>query len=182
MGLNISGNTIAASGLGIAINTNFVFNSSGFGSNASLPGMNGNLTGGSRYQSTGSGWVANSINWSSGYNSSTGVFTAPVAGYYAVGFNGIFNGGSGVPAGINTFGYAGFARNGALSYYIHNNVTGSAWNNGGLASVFYCAAGDTLALYVNQSPTPTSSATFASAYNYGAYPDNHHCMWIVLIG
>jgi hypothetical protein len=182
MGLNVGGNTVAASGSGIAINTNFVFDANGFGTVAGLSGMNGSLSGGSRYQSTGSGWVANNVGWSSGYNAGTGVFTAPVAGYYAVGFNGILNGGSNIPSGQNTFGYSGFAKNGALSYFNHWNVTGSAWNNGGFSATFYCTAGDTLALYVNQSPTPTSQATFGSAYNYGAYPDNHHCMWVVLIG
>jgi len=189
MGINISGSTINSSGSGIAMNTNFVFNSSGQGSDLytsstfGLVGYSGwkDISGDEVQYSYTTGWPINNFSYNSGHiNTSTGVFTCPVAGYYAVGFNGIANGGSWTGSGYG-YGYAGFAKNGALSYWIHFNVSSSnSWNQAGGSSVFSCAAGDTLAFFINQSPAPDTGYTHG--YNVGWYPHNHHAIWCKLIG
>ena len=87
-----------------------------------------------------------------------GVFTCPVAGFYAMGYNGIHRGGSGIPAGFNTYGYAAFAKNGAMSYFVHwNQAADTYWNTGGTSALFSCAAGDTLALFVNRPPVSAAA-------------------------
>jgi hypothetical protein len=190
MGLDIGGSTINSSGSGIAMNTNFVFNSSGYGTDLStsstfgLVGYSGwkDISGNDTYYSATTGWPINNAPYNSGHiNLTTGVFTCPVAGYYAVGFNGITNGGSWSGPNGQGYGYAGFAKNGAMSYFIHFNVSSSnAWNQGGGSSVFSCAAGDTLALFINRSPSPV--AADSQGINAGWYPHNHHAIWCKLIG
>jgi len=187
MGINIGGSTINSSGSGIAMNTNFVFNSSGYGSDLytsstfGLVGYSGwkDISGDEIQYSYTTGWPINGFNYNSGHiNTSTGVFTCPVAGYYAVGFNGIANGSQ---FDANSYGYAGFAKNGALSYFIHWNIsTANAWNQSGGSSVFSCAANDTLAFFINQSPSPAGPT--AQSHNVGWYPHNHHAIWCKLIG
>ena len=187
MGIDIAGATINSSGSGIAMNTNVVFNSSGYGSDLytsstfGLVGYSGwkDISGDDTYYSATTGWPINSFSYNSGHiNASTGVFTCPVAGYYAVGFNGIANGSQ---FSSNNYGYAGFAKNGALSYFIHWNIsTGNGWNQSGGSSVFLCAANDTLAFFINRSPSPATAA--AQSSNAGWYPHNHHAIWVKLIG
>jgi hypothetical protein len=183
MGIDINGLTISSVSSGIQINPGVTFNSSGFAYNAALPGYSGwkDISGNDIQYSAVSGWEINATAWSGGgLNTSTGVFTCPVAGYYAVGFNGIANGGSvGWDDGA-TYGYAGFAKNGALSYYIHWNLSSTnGWNQCGGSSLFQCAANDTLALFINRSPSPAAST---QTYNRGWYPHNHHAIWCVLVG
>jgi hypothetical protein len=182
MGLDIGGNTIVKSGAGIALNS-LVFNSAGQGSANPIPGYSGWKNGGNYYAAV-AGWETSNAQWQSGLNTTTGVFTCPVAGLYALGYNGIHNGGSGLPAGKNTYGYSCFAKNGVMSYHTHwnqgNAPPNTVWNTSGTSAVFSCAAGDTLALFVNRSPSPTSPD--AVAQNYGLYPTNHHCIWCKLIG
>jgi hypothetical protein len=181
MGFDVGGSTITASGTGINLNT-LNFDGNGYMAVGALPGYSGykDVTGEDVGYSTGSGWKVNIARWSSGLNTSTGVFTCPVAGLYAVGFNGIANGGSNV--GTNTYGYAAFAKNGALSYWIHWNLaTTNAWNQSGGSSVFSCAANDLLTFHINQSPAPVAGAS-ASGANYGWYPHEHHAVWCVFLG
>ena len=99
MGIDIAGATIVKSGSGIALNS-LVFNSAGQGSANPIPGYVGFKSGGSTYYSAVTGWGINAANWQSGLNLSNGVFTCPVAGYYAMGYNGIHRGGSNIPAGF----------------------------------------------------------------------------------
>jgi hypothetical protein len=181
MGLDIGGNTIIKTA-GIALNT-LGFNASGHGSTNAIPGYSGFKSGGSYFYSGVSGWEINATRWQSSLNTTTGVFTCPVAGFYAMGYNGIHNGGSGIPGGLNTYGYAGFAKNGALSYFVHWNqgsASDTGWNGGGTSALFSCAAGDTLALFVNRSPT--SVAPDSQSQNYGLYPNDHHAVWCRLVG
>ena len=161
MGIDISGLTINSLNSGISINPGITFNSSGYGSNLALPGYSGfkDIVGDDFQYSAPAGWPINVAKWSGGgLNTTNGVFTCPVAGYYAIGFNGIANGG--VTDAGNTVGYAGFAKNGVLLYYTHTNKSiTNGWQQGGGSSLFQCAAGDTLALFISRAPAPTGPAT-----------------------
>ena len=179
MGFDIGGQTIAASGTGIAFNTNTVFSSGGLSTVTGLPGYN-TMNSSTYYYSTTTGQTSGTAQWTSGQLvNSTGVFTATVAGYYFASYDAIHNGGQGIPAGHNTYGYGGWAKNGALSYFNHWNITVSAWNQGGAFAIFYLAVGDTLALFINRSPAPVSEA---QTYNYGMYVSEHSCFYVILIG
>jgi hypothetical protein len=185
MGIDIGGAAIVKNGgNGVTLNTSLVFNSAGQGSANAVPGYTGWKSGGSTYYSGVSGWEINAAHWQSGLNLTNGVFTCPVAGLYAVGYNGIHKGGSNIPTGYNTYGYAAFAKNGAMSYYVHWNqatVAGNtSWNTGGCSALFSCAAGDTLALFINRSPT--SVAGDSQSQNFGLYPDAHSAIWCKLVG
>ena len=184
MGIDIGGATIVTNaGAGLTLNSSLVFNSLGQGTANALPGYSGSKNGGSTYYAGVSGWEINTAAWQSGLNTTNGVFTCPVAGLYAVGYNGIHRGGSNVPAGFNTYGYAGFAKNGALSYFVHWNQGAAgttSWHTGGQSATFSCAAGDTLALFVNRSPT--SVGPDCVSQNYGTVPGRSSCVWCKLVG
>ena len=181
MGIDIGGNTIVKNaGNFISVNS-LVFNASGHGTTNNVIGYSGWKSGGSTYYSGMFGWEINAVTWQTYLNTTNGVFTCPVAGIYALGYNGIHRGGSNIPAGYNTYGYAGFAKNGALSYFVHwNQSTGTYWNVGGTSALFQCAAGDTLALFVNRSPS--QAGPDAVSQNYGLYPSEHQCVWCKLVG
>jgi hypothetical protein len=183
MGIDFGGGSTIVKTAGITLNT-LVFNAAGQGCAATnaTPGYFGAKNGGTTYYSGASGWEINSADWQSGLNTTNGVFTCPVAGLYAMGYNGIHNGGGNIPTGLNTYGYAGFGRNGALSYFVHWNMSpgGSSWLNGGQSVLFQCFAGDTLALWVNHAPSPVGPNSVSS--NYGLYPNEHHAVWCKLVG
>ncbi len=180
MGLDIGGNSIIKSGTGVALNS-LVFNAAGQGAANPIPGYNGWQAGGANFYSAPAGWVINTASWQSSLNLSNGVFTCPVAGIYAMGYNDLHKGGSGIPAGLNTYGYSAFAKNGVMQYHVHwNQATGTYWNTGGTSALFSCAAGDTLALFVNRSPV--SVGPDCVSQNLGAYPNEHHAIWCKLVG
>jgi hypothetical protein len=184
MGIDIGGAIIIKNaGDGISLNS-LVFNSLGQGAANSIPGYMGYKSGATLYYSGVSGWEINAVNWQSGLNTTNGVFTCPVAGLYAMGYNGLHNGGGGIPAGFNTYGYSAFARNGAMSYHTHWNgatVAGNtAWNSSGTSALFVCAAGDTLALFINRAPSPVGPDSVAK--NYGVHPDGYSPTWCKLVG
>ena len=184
MGIDIGGSTIVKNAsAGISLNS-LVFNPSGHGSANALPGYMAWKGGGSTYYSGVNGWEMNTSNWNNlGLNPALdGRFTCPVAGIYAMGYNGIHRGGSGVPAGFNTYGYGAFAKNGAMSYFVHWNQQGgnTVWNTGGTSALFSCAAGDTLALFINRSPV--SAGPDCISQNYGLYPNTHNYVWCKLVG
>src|SRR5262245_16038255 len=141
MGIDIGGVTIVKTA-GITLNTALVFNASGQGTANPIPGYSGAQSGGANYYSTVTGGVTNSVTWPSGLATATVVFTCPVAGIYAMGYSGIHRGGSGVPAGKNTYGYSCFAKNGVLDYHDHWNQGASynnSWHGGGHSVLFQCA-------------------------------------------
>lgn len=178
MGVDIAGNTISTSGSGIAVNGGFTFNGSGVPSKTGLPGFCGYKGGGNGlYYSATTGWEVNNCpTFNNGLNTTNGVFTCPVAGYYAMGFNGILNGSS----SASDYGYACFAKNGVATYWIHWNIN-NAWNNGGCSSLFDCAAGDTLCLLIN-APNMPAYNSIARTNGRGLYPEHHHCVWCVYVG
>jgi len=184
MGLDIGGNVIIKNGLnGITLNS-LVFNSAGQGSGGSPVGYAGYKSGGATYYAATSGWESSAFQWrGTGMHPTNGGFTCPVAGLYAMGYNGIHRGGSGVPAGFNTYGYGGFAKNGVLTYFVHWN-SGAApnysWESGGQSVLFNCAAGDYLALFINRAPSQV--AADSQSQNYGLYPNAHHAVWCKLVG
>jgi hypothetical protein len=183
MGLDIGGSNILTAGSGISFNGGLTFNSSGFASMTSVPGYCGykDISGNELHYSATTGWPINVAPYTSGHlNTSTGVFTCPVAGYYAIGYNGIGNGGTVGWDNNNSQGYACFAKNGSLTYYSHWNLSSaSGWDQCGMSCIFNCAANDTLAFFINRSPSPV---TDAQAYNRGWYPHSHHAIWCILIG
>lgn len=188
MGLDIGGNVIVKNGLnGVSLNM-LAFNSAGQGSAQSisaLPGYSGWKAGTpNTFYAAPTGWEVTAANWASaGLNSANGVFTCPVAGLYALGYNGIHYGGSGYPAGFNTYGYGAFAKNGGLSYFVHWNSGPTAnfyWANGGQSVLFNCAAGDTLALFINRAPTQYGPDVYSQ--NMGLYPNTHGAVWCRLVG
>lgn len=183
MGIDISSLTINSANSGIIINPGITFNSLGYASNSALPGYSGykDIAGNDVLYSPVTGWPINMTKWNGGgLNTTNGVFTCPVAGHYAVGFNGISNGGGTDSVG-NTVGYMGFAKNGVLTYYIHiNKAATNGWQQGGGSSLFKCVVGDTLAFFINRAPSPVGPVTQAN--NRGWYPHNHHAIWCVLVG
>lgn len=100
--------------------------------------------------------IAN-VNNGNHYNTSNGIFTAPVAGYYRVA--------TGALCGQN-LGYATLYtyRNGA-SYggFAHANPNGyNLWFVISLQNIIYCAAGDTIQVVM----ASTNQAFYDGAYNY----------------
>lgn len=184
MGLDIGGaKIIKNAGNGITLNS-LVFDSVGRGAANPIPGYNGYKSGGSTYYSAPAGWEINAANWQSSLNTGNGIFTCPVAGFYAMGYNGIHKGGSNIPTGYNTYGYFAFCKNGVATYWVHCNqatVAGNTvWNTGGTSVLFSCAAGDTLALLINRVPGASSPDSIPQ--NFGLYPDGHHGVWCRLVG
>ncbi len=183
MGIDIAGATIVKNvDNGVSLNS-LIFNAAGQGTANATPGYLGAKSGAANFYSATTGWEINSTNWQSGLHASNGVFTCPVAGIYAMGYNGIHKGGSGLPAGFNTYGYSAFAKNGVVAYHTHWNqgATGTTvWHSGGCSALFSCAAGDTLALFVNRAPSPAGPDVVSQ--NYGLYPNEHHAVWCRLVG
>src|SRR6478736_8071924 len=185
MGIDIGGATIVKTA-GITLNTSLVFNAAGQATANAAPGYTGYKSGGTVYYSGVSGWEITASVWQSGLNTTNGVFTCPVTGLYAMGYNGIHKGGSNIPTGLNTYGYSAFCKNGVMVYWVHWNQATSAtagftsWNTGGCSALFSCVAGDTLALFINRSPT--SLAPDSQSQNFGLYPDAHHAVWCKLVG
>lgn len=132
-----------------------------------LPSMFGSATGGGAYKAY--PFRVNSVNWNLGWNLTTFIYTAPVAGIYYTSFGGI------VGQGAYSGGYYGVIVNGgcpAFSYCGSN----SPWELHHVEVMVKLAAGDTLAWAMNTAPGPDSGN------DVGAYHSNHNCCAIWLVG
>lgn len=182
MGLDIGGNLIVKNAAnGVSLNS-LAFNAAGQGCSFNSPGYSGwkNGTPNTFYGGP-TGWETNAANWAANVNN--GLFTCPVAGMYAMGYNGIHIGGDGYPAGQSTYGYGAFLKNGVANYFVHWNSGGASnayWANGGQSVLISAAAGDTLALYINQPPIGAGGQAVAN--NFGLYPNSHGAVWCRLVG
>jgi hypothetical protein len=183
MGIDIAGATIIKNaGGGVTLNM-LVFNAAGQGSANPNVGYAGYKNGGDGLlYSTVTGWPVGATFWNSGLNGATGVFTCPIAGIYAMGFNDLWRGGSNFPSGQNTYAYGAFCKNGVMSYHSHNNdrTDLNYWEEGGFSHTFVCQAGDTLALFVNRAPSPVNAG--AQTNNLGANPDSFGGVWCRMVG
>ena len=95
------------------------------------------------------GWTT-SVNITSSFNATTGVFTAPVAGTYMFSYGALANGSS----ALEVFAYKNGAGIGSGTYIRVAN----GGNAGGASNTFYItlSASDTISLYVSQGPTNTN--------------------------
>jgi hypothetical protein len=121
-------------------------------------------------------WVANNATMNIGthWNTSTGVFTCPVAGLYYMAWSGICQGGASTVATTTLAGYVGVIKNGSLVTYSHWN-TCNYWEGMNLETIVPCAVNDTLSFAINIAPAPVNGTS-------GAYGDNHNSLCIWLIG
>lgn len=127
--------------------------------------------------------VANTtINNNNVWNTSSFVFTAPVAGIYYVCLNVISAGGAtmGVSGADGTAtssssGYNAIVINGGAYCYSHWN-TNNSWDCQNIETLVRLAVGDTVAYSINISPGPDSGS------GAGAWGDNHNMMAIWLLG
>lgn len=141
-----------------------------------MPGVFGSKTGNAA-QIRQYPWVLNSttVNINTCYNTTTGIFTCPVAGLYYTAWGGICIGGGVDTATTTRTGYIAVAKNGAQQAFSHWN-TNDVWETTNLETILYCAAGDTIAWAVHIAPAPDNGSGF------GAYGDNHNMSTIWLIG
>lgn len=122
-------------------------------------------------------WVVNStsLNINTCYNTTTGIFTCPVAGLYYTSWGGICYGGGVDTATTTRAGYIGVAKNGVSQVFTHWS-TNDSWDTQNLETILYCAAGDTIAWAAHIAPAPDNGSGF------GAYGDYHNMATIWLIG
>jgi hypothetical protein len=108
---------------------------------------------------------AASINRGSHYNTSTGVFTCPVAGAYYMAFQGIANSSPG-------YGYIRIHKNGLnQGMFGHYNLNAGSWNTPNVNAIIDCAASDQLTFVIE-----------TQAGNGGLYGFEHNTQSIMLLG
>jgi hypothetical protein len=137
-----------------------------------LPGMNGAATlGGTVYKKYPFPVNSVDLNIGSPWNTSTYLFTAPVAGIYYTSYSGIV--GDGVAQ--QTAPYIAVIVSG-VNYYWGYKDTISVWELMHIEILFKMAAGDTLGWAMNIAPGP------ASSYTGGGYQSNHNTVTVWLVG
>ena len=112
-------------------------------------------------------WVCNEVvvNRGNHYNTSTGLFTCPVAGAYVIHMQGI---GWRTPG----YGYIRVRRNGAnQNPFGHWNLGADSWANPNVLGVVQCAVNDTLNIHID-----------VTGGNQGIYSYQHNSMAIYFLG
>lgn len=176
MAVNINGYQLANSD-GLTFGSSSTkLDASGRFINPNMPGFFGSKTS-TATQNRQYPWLINSttLNINTCWNTSTGVFTCPIAGLYYTSWNGICYGGSSTTATSTRSGYVGLIRNGVLYNFTHWN-TNDVWDTQNIQAIISCASGDTLAWSVNIAPGPVGST------DAGAYGSNHNMSTIWFIG
>ena len=101
------------------------------------------------YTSTGT-WVATkeTIDTASAYNNSTGIFTAPKAGYYHCAFHALYRGPGNVRLSFrkNNSTYSGGA--GGAASLLYQDAEASDEDNVNMTQIIQCAAADTIDVYI----------------------------------
>jgi hypothetical protein len=103
------------------------------------------IPGNNTYVGSNNGWdTLNLVNVGSGFNRTTGLFTAPVAGYYQLNFN------QTIASGSNHFGDVYFRRNNDGARLSENLVLRgtTGWNAGALSIIVYMNVGDSVGTYI----------------------------------
>jgi len=172
MPLNLNGYNLSndAGGLVLGASASRITASSYGIKDPMLPGFLGSATAGGTYK----GYPftvndANALNINGVWNTSSYLFTAPVAGIYYTSYGGI------VGNGASQGGYYALIVNGGNWYFSYRD-SNVEWELHHVEMMIKLAAGDNIRWAMNAAPGPDSSTTG------GAYRSNHNICTIWLVG
>jgi hypothetical protein len=113
------------------------------------------------------------VNTNTCWNTSTFLFTCPVAGVYYTSLSFLAQGGNSTVATSTVSGYSSLLKNGVLVNFTHWN-TCDCWDNQHFEICVFCNAGDTLGWSINKAPGPVTGTG-------GGYTGQHNmsCIWLV---